>query len=149
MGDRLMSVDPDRVHRALADQLRANVSAGVTVYPWPASNPVWPALQVIPEGDYLGYFQSMGPDGSADMRVRIRIEVDAVDDESVFVKMCRYLAAGTGHESSVPNAVLVDRTLGGCVADAVPLIAEWPNPEAEPHVAYVPVQIILNKEGVG
>lgn len=140
-----MSLDVDRIHRAVAAQLRANIMRDVNVYPWPAAAPVYPAVSIVPDPDYLDYVSTMGGNGRADMRVSIRVEVDALDDESVFVQMARFLSAGDEFGSSIFDAIMVDRTLGGAVENCALLSATW-SPD-EPQMAVFPLTILVRKEG--
>ena len=101
-------------------------------------------MTVIAAPDYIDYAETYGSNGLAIVRVRIKIEVDSADLESVSLKVARFLSTGP---SSVIEAVMSDRTLNGAVGDAIALNVEWPNHQEEPWIAYVPVQILVNKQG--
>lgn len=142
-----MSVDLEAIHRALAAQIRANVAEDTNVYPFPMAGRMPPCITVYPAaGTYLDYWKTFGPNGDADMMVRLKVEVDAAEGESSGIKMCRYLGVGVGNTSSVIDAVMADRTLGGTVDSAVILTAEWADPDTDPGVAWFDVSIILSKQ---
>ena len=133
------------IHNALADQIRVGIDRQTNVYPFPNGSYNTPAVTVHsdPSG-YISYWGTFGPNGDADILLRLKIEVDAADVESMCIKIADYLSVGTGNDSSIVDAVMADRTLGGVVGDCVILTAEW-DTENEPFVAYLPVQIILRK----
>lgn len=135
----------ETIHRALATQLKANILRDTNTDPFPIGilNP--PCITVYPDsGKYLDYWKTFGPNGNTDLMLRLKLEVRA-DDESVFIKIADYLSAGTGFDSSIMDAVMADRTLGGTVEDAVVLEAYW-DAENDPSVAWLTVSIILKKQ---
>ena len=143
-----MSLDLDAIHRGIADQLRLNMAADVNVYPWPVAAPMLDALTLEPDNDYLAYFATFGADGLTDLQIRIRVELDALDDESLFVKMARFLSSGADFPSSIPDAIMQDPTIGGLVQNCVPLSAQWGiDGDLGPAVAFVPLSIIVKKSG--
>jgi hypothetical protein len=133
------------IHVALADQIRAGIDRQTNVYEFPngSYNPPSVTVHSDPSG-YISYWGTFGPNGDADILLRLKIEVDAGDLASVCIKIADYLSVGTDNGSSIVDAVMADRTLGGVVGDCVILTAEW-DTENEPFVAYLPVQIILRK----
>jgi hypothetical protein len=141
-----MAVDLEAIHRAAAAQLSEHLDRETNVVAFPTGSVIPPQITVHSDtAGYLAYFGTMGPDGEADLMLRLKIEVEAVDVESVCLKMCAYLGIVTGNGSSVPDAIHVDRTLGGTVADCVALTAEWDS-DGDPRTAWVPLRIILHKQ---
>ena len=132
------------IHNALADQIRAGVDRQTSVSAFPDGSTVYPCVTVHSDPEYISYWGTFGPNGDADLKLRIVIEVDAGDLTSICLKIADYLSVGTGNGSSIVDAVMGDRTLGGVVGDCVVLTAEWDS-ENEPAKAVLPVQIILRK----
>lgn len=132
------------IHRALADQLRANLARDTATNAFPIPPATYPCITVYPDPNgYISYHDTMGPNGYASVMVRLKLEVDS-DSESMFIKITDYLSVGTGFTSSIHDAVMADHTLGGVVTECVVLTAEW-DAENDPDVAWLPVQIILPK----
>lgn len=141
-----MALDLNAIHRALATQLRANIARDTDTNPFPIGAPSYPCITVYPDpSGYLTYLSTFAGNGYADLRVRLKLEVDS-DEESTFIKITDYLAAGTGFPSSIWDAIRIDKTLGGLVDDCYPSEAEW-DAENDPTVAWIPVQIIVKKAG--
>ncbi len=132
------------IHNALADQIRAGIDRQTNVSAFPDGSTIYPSVTVHSDPEYISYWGTFGPNGDADIKLRLVLEVDAGDMTSICLKMADYLSAGTGNESSVVDAVMADRTLGGVVGDCVVLNAEWDS-ENEPQKAVLPVLIILRK----
>jgi hypothetical protein len=142
-----MAVDLAAIHRAAATQIQNALTRLTNVYPFPQDTVVYPCVTVYPgAGEYIDYWKTMGPNGNADMMLRLKVEVDSESSEAVAVKICDYLSVGTGHTSSIVDAVMADRTLGGTVEDALVLSAEWVDPDSSRGVAWLPVSIILKKQ---
>lgn len=148
-----MADDFEQIHRALAEQIDVGINEDTTVYPFPIESPVKPCITVYPgAGKYVDYFTSHGPNGTADLYLRLKVEVDG-DGESIGMKICAYLSIGTGNGSSVPDAVhgtradgTSGRKLGGLVDDCVVLSADWADPDSDPGVAWLPVAVYLTKQ---
>jgi hypothetical protein len=132
------------IHNALADQIRAGIDRQTNVSAFPDGSTIFPSVTIHTAADYISYWGTFGPNGDADVQLRIVIEVDAGDLTSICLKIADYLSVGTGNESSVVDAVMADQTLGGVVGDCVVLTAEWDS-ENEPTKAVLPVWIILRK----
>ena len=145
MGDRVSGLDLKAVHEALADQIRDGIddATGFTVKAFPSTSPR-PAIEVWPDADYISFFETSGPTGLADVQLVIRIFLSAANPETEWLQVCRLLSAGTGFDSSIVDAVMADRTLGGAVADTFIGDARW---EPDDGAIDVPVQIQLNKVG--
>lgn len=141
-----MAVNLETIHRALAAQLVAHISRETNVSAFPDGSTTFPQITVHSDpGGYLAYIGTFGPNGEADLMLRLKLEVDAGDVESMCIKVAAYLSVGTGNGSSIPDAVMFDKTLGGVVGDCVTLTAEWDS-DGDPGVAWIPVQIILSKQ---
>lgn len=140
----MAGVDLEQIHRALAGQISEHIDRDTNVSAFPDGSTVFPSITVEPYGQYLDYFGTFGPNGNADMMVRLRIELMAGDLESVCIKMCDYLSVGTGNTSSVVDAIMFDRTLAGFVEDCVALTVEWSADDLT--TAFIPVGIILKKQ---
>ena len=136
------------IHVALAEQVRESIEGrGVNVYAWPQRSPANPSITVYPGTEYAAYVGTFGSAGLADIMLELVVEFASIDDESEFLLLSDLLSAGTGHAWSLFDAVHRDHTLGGVVADAVVLRAEWPADPEAPLQARLPVQIIVNKSG--
>lgn len=138
-----MALNLEAIHRALAAQIRAGIARDTNVYPFPVEDPQYPCVSIYP--DSIDYFTSFGPNGTADLNLRLKLEVSADSAESAAIKVCDYLSVGTGNGSSIIDAVHADRTLGGIVDDCVVREAEWPA-ESDLGLAWLPVLIFLTKQ---
>lgn len=138
-----MAVVLEVIHRALATQIANHLARDTNVYPFPVDLPVIPAISVHPaSGTYIDYFSTFGPNGTSDLKLRLKLEVDS-DAESVAIQICDYLSVGTDNNSSIVDAVHFDRTLGGAVDDTAVLTAEW---DVESSVVWIDVWILLTKQ---
>lgn len=146
-----LTADLEVIHRALASQIQAYLFANgrdTNVAPFPSGVLVAPSITIHSDpSTYIKYWETSGPNGVESMFLRVKIEVDAMESESVCMKMMDYLGVGTGNGSSVVDAIHSDRSLGGVVgANAcAALTAEWDS-ENDPTVAWIPVQILLTKQ---
>ena len=139
-----MAVDLNAIHRALAAKILVGMARDTNVNPFPVPPDIYPSITIYPGTPYLDFFSTFGPNGTADMKLRVKIEVDG-DAESCAIKLCAYLGIGDTNTSSVPDAINTPpRTLGGLVADCVALTAEW-DAEAATGTAWVDVLIYLSK----
>lgn len=144
-----MYVSPEQIHRALSDQLENSLEADYNHYPYPEQHPAIPAISIWPgDADYIAYYGTMGPDGTADMMLRIRADVGAIDSENIAIQMWELHAVGELARSSIVDAVNADPTLGGLVQNAKVLTSAWPIDDSETSgVAWWPVVIIFKKDG--
>lgn len=139
-----MAVDLNAIHRALAAKILAGLARDTNVQSFPIPPDIFPSITVYPGSPYLDFFTSFGPAGTADMKLRVKIEVEG-DAESMAIKICAYLGIGDTNTSSIPDAINTPpRTLGGLVADCVALSAEW-DAANEPGTAWVDVLVYLSK----
>jgi hypothetical protein len=133
------------IHEALADQIRAGIDRQTSVSAFPDGSTVFPSVTVHSDpGQYLNPYSTLGLSGTADISVRLKIEVDAVDIESACIKIADYLSMGSGNESSILDAILADETLGGLIEEMIHAPIEW-DTETNPFVAYIPLQLIVKK----
>lgn len=140
----MSGLDLEAIHTALADQIRAGIdSSGFTVTAFPSSV-TRPCIEIWPDADYVGVASTMGPDGVADVRLRVRVFLSGANPESEWLVMARLLSYGTGHASSIFTAINADPSLGGKVDSAKALFGQW-NPEDG--TVDIPVPVMVRKEG--
>lgn len=97
--------------------------ANVKWYPLPEGSPVaFPRISIEPDGEYIDYQQTLGTFGRT-VRYVIRLELDALEDETLAIMMDDYL--DPVGPSSIPTAINADKTLGGTVVDASPRTARY------------------------
>lgn len=148
----VVGADFQPIHEALATQIFNYVAAGgrqTNVKPFPDGGLNFPQITVHSDhGTYIDYWGTLGANGVASVFVRLKIELDSsAGPKSVCIAMLDYLSVGTGNPVSVIDAVHSDRSLGGTCGPnaAAALTAEWDS-DTEPNVAWIPVQILLNKQ---
>lgn len=146
-----MSLDLVAIRRAVADRIRSTAHAAkVDVQAYVQPQPMFPIIGVFPgTGDYVSYFETMGPNGEADVILELRTVVayGAIDSQILLDEM---LSSGTGQTKSIIDALMADRTLGGVVEDCVPLKSRTVTLGAENAGMFesvVPLRIITRKEG--
>lgn len=145
-----LDVTPEEIMSALAAQIDAGIEDDYNVYWFPLQNPPLPAITIWPGADtFVDYYTTMGPDGLADMMLRVRADVGAIDSENVALQMTRLHATGRNARSSIMEAVNRDPTLGGVVEHAKVLTSEWPIDDGETSsgIAWWPTRIIFKKDG--
>ncbi len=141
-----MALDLKAIHEALAGQIKAYLSDDWNVAPWPLSGKKGELIEVWPGSPYVGYFGSFGPNGHADVLLELRVYLPSADPATYGERTSRALSVGTGHGSSIPDAVMSDATLGGVVSSAKVLSAEW-SPSTDGDEIRIPVEIIAKKQG--
>lgn len=132
---------------ALKAQLDANlVGRQQNVYAYPVPTPKVPSITIEPDsGDFVDYFQTMGATGLSALRlVLVMNPGPSTDAQSMFIRLYDYLSAGTGNRSSVVDAVMADKSLGGVVDSCTVLRAEV---DVDSVTARLPVQILVRKVG--
>ena len=141
----MSGLDLKAVHEALAAQIRSRVAdAGkFTIGALPLTV-ARPSIEVWPDVDYVTYYETSGSAGLADVQLLVRVFLSGNNIETEWLTAMRLLSAGTGHSSSIVDAIMSDRTLGGVVADAFAGSARY-NPEEG--TIEIPVDIQLNKQG--
>lgn len=141
----MSGLDLKAVHEALANQISAGIAnvGSFTVQAFPSTSPR-PCIEVWPDSEYVNYHVTSGPAGLSDVSLVIRVYLSAANAESEWLIACRMISAGTGHGSSIYDAVMADRTLGGAVADIDTATARW---NAQEGTIDIPAAIQLNKIG--
>ncbi len=141
----MSGLDLAAIHTALADQIRSNVaiSGEFTVVPHPSTSDR-PAIEIHPGSPWVNYFDTSGADGVADVNLVIEVYQSRGNAESEHIERTQLASAGVGFSSSIVDAVMVDRSLNGAVADAVTL-----NVSVDPQngTISIPVAIMVNKIG--
>ena len=141
----MSGLDLAAIHKALADQIRANVaiSGAFTVVPFPSTT-ARPTIEIHPGSPWVNYFDTSGADGVSDVNLTIEVYQTRGNSESEHIERCALVSAGTGFASSIVDAVMTDRSLGGAVADAVTL-----NVSVDPEngTISIPVAIMVHKIG--
>lgn len=98
------------VRTAIYDQLRANLARETNV---DVDGQGMPAPRVVLElADPPEYFGTFGPNGVARVRMRLIVDPGGVDQSAV-IRLDDLLSVGTGNNSSVIDALMVDQTFGG------------------------------------
>jgi len=98
------------IRTAIYDQLRANLDREVNV---DVDGQGMPAPRVVLElDDPPAYFGTFGANGVARVRMRLTIDPGGVDQSAV-IRLDDLLSVGTGNNSSVIDALMVDQTFGG------------------------------------
>lgn len=122
----MSDLDLEAVHTALADQIRAGIAdAGrFTIKSHPAASDR-PVIEVWPDGDYIDPYGRSGPDDTSDVLLLVRVFLSGANPESEWMTVYRLLSHGTGHDSSIFNAVNADPTLGGVVHDTAIAAHRW------------------------
>jgi hypothetical protein len=143
-----LTLTPIRV--ALAEQIGHYLDdpANVTAYPGIIAD-AYPLIEVdFPDGDYVSYFETMGPNGNADILLEVNIWCSTgAGLESSAMQLDNYLSVGLYNNSSVVDAVMSDRTLGGLVSDCVALTAGDVGRFSDGFKGTVHVMIICPKVG--
>jgi hypothetical protein len=143
-------LDVVAIHEALAGQIRSNVARTATVRPFPQVGVSGvPVIFVVPDtGEYLTNYTTFGANGQAEMHVKIWVQATAADDESIYRIIAEYLSIGTGNQSSIADAVGLDRTLGGVVEDCYLGAARmFSLPPDGPVTGEIDVLILIRKQG--
>lgn len=132
---------PATVRAAIKSTLdAASISRALAIY---AYRPFWTADQFTQypcliigydtDTEYMGTF---GPHGLAELHLRLELRTESSDCISAEMAMDAFLAAGTGADSSVFDALLADPTFGGVVGSSIARTATPPRPLEESGVRY-------------
>lgn len=135
-----------QIRVALADQISNHLArpTNVTAY---VETDQYPLIELRPPaGDFISYFESMGSNGAADFLLDIHIFV-AGTGRSAQEALDDYLSVGEGNTSSVVDAVMSDKTLGGLVQTIRLLNATGYLRFPEGCSARLPCEIVLFKRG--
>ena len=144
-----MSFDLRAIHNGVADAIRGGVqrATGLDVKAFPFGSHDRPFIEIWPAPDYINYFLSMTSEGRGDINLLVHGELAVGDAETGFRWMTDLMSSGTGFDSSVPDALRADKTLGGVVEDCVPLEATWEVNDDGALVFEIPVRVIAKKTG--
>ena len=151
MGDRVTAPSAGGsiglIRKAVKAQIETNLNRETTVYAYGQAEQAYPCIEILPaQGEAVGYFKTFGDGGLGDLRLDLHIYTTAADPVSAQIALDDYLSIGGDNQSSVVDAILVDRTLGGVVEDCVPLVAIYGPLGANPATAVIPLQIIFRKD---
>jgi len=141
----------------------ATIRQGIATYLFGQLNPLQPTTVVInvftyaipgvpapsitlqpPAGDYVSYFETMGPKGETDVFLDAIVDTGATRSEDAQMLLDDVLGIAT--PLSIASAFWRDRTCGGVVASCVPLKSVGGN-EENGWVARVPLTILTRKGG--
>jgi len=116
-----MPLDPRAIATALANQIDANTSRALACYDLhPPTEPQYPCVVVQFAG--IGYHETMGGAVAGNVLARLDLEVvvlaQGTSDLDGQIAVLDMLSSGSGKPNSIIDAIEVDRTLGGAVADA-------------------------------
>jgi hypothetical protein len=116
----MATLDLRTVMTALANQIDANTSRALACYDLqPASVPQFPCAIVRPAGDFVAYHTSFGTDVLVDVQLEVVVMASGTSDIDSQIAVLDMLSAGAGKTSSIIDAIEVDRTLGGAVANTI------------------------------
>jgi hypothetical protein len=147
-----VSLDLDAILRALAAKIKANIADDWNVYAWPGTEaPTLPFIELRPGPGFLQPWGTMTSSGLAEISLVLHLEVAAGNAETAFKRICRALSVGTGHDTSLIDAVMLPpRTLGGLVEDMIAAppdaAVEWSD-EFPSTTADIPVRVYARKQG--
>jgi len=121
-----MSVDLQAIREALASQLRANISKNINCYSYDVGAGTFPAITIDAGSPYIAYHESFGDRALAGIELVLRITTTSADGASSWLLMDSLLSPGLVNTMSVLEAVELDSTLGGVVANV------WVSSASEP-----------------
>lgn len=145
-----MALDLQVIHEALANQIRnTDIKNTFNVFAFSEPGGTSPKIEVRPGIEYLEYFTTFGPDGTADLMLDLIVDLRGMTGEDRALWAWRLLSSGTSdggspQPTSLVDAVMSDKTLGGTVQDAVIMSAAWDDDNDQ---ITAPVRIILKKSG--
>ena len=142
-----MSVNLQAIREALAAQVRANVAKNINVYAYDTlSSGTFPAINVQATNPYVTYHESFGDRALAGVELVLEIITTSADGLSAHLLMDALLSPGLANSASVLEAVEVDPTLGGVVANCWASSVSAPRLDESGHlVAELQVHVIANK----
>jgi hypothetical protein len=106
------------LREALATQIRDNLERETTVKPYPDGKPTPPpSIVVHADPAYMDPWKTYGPGGEGLVRFVVELDPEGKDVESAHRRRDDYLSVGTGNNSSILDALMLDSTCGidGCV----------------------------------
>lgn len=142
-----MALTLSAIREAIGAQLRANLDREINVDVDGEGKPT-PVIRLeLQPSDPIDYWLSMnGSTGNGVAEVRFDLVVDpAGADQSSVRRLDDFLSVGTGNGSSVIDALLSDKTLGGVVETVhVSGVSEY---DAVNVTATLPLRVVCRKQG--
>lgn len=144
-----MSLKLSTVREAIGAQLRLNLDRETNVDIDGAGMPAPVVRLVLQPSDPIDYWLTMSPDGAevgglSEIRFDIIVDPGGVDQSSV-IRLDDYLSVGTGNASSIIDALLADKTLGGVVETIH--VSGVSGYDAVNVTATLPLQVVCRKQG--
>lgn len=139
--------DPEAIFDAIAARFDNNTIGVEAVYPFPSETPPFAALGLFPANDFIDYWGSFGDNRAGTLNLELRTVFSFGAEESMR-NLCRMLASGDGHDRSIIDVLLADRTLDGLVQDLIPRGAfiEGGGPDSPgTYIGVIPVQVIMKR----
>jgi len=141
-----MSVNLQAIREALAAQVRANVAKNINVYAYDVGAGTFPAILVQATNPYVTYHESFGDRALAGIELVLEIVTVSADGASAYLMMDALLSPGLANSASVLEAVEIDPTLGGVVANCWASSVSAPRFDEAGHlVAELQVHVLANK----
>jgi len=146
-----MALDLAAIHEALAAQVRAYIADDWNVAAYPMSGMERPLIEVWPGSEYVSPWETMSGTGIVAVGLRLVMTIGG-DWETDFLQITRALSIGTDNGTSLVDAVMSDKTLGGLVETMIAARPDSPmtwtpgNADALT-TAEVPVVVYVRKEG--
>jgi hypothetical protein len=139
-----MSLTLSTIRAAIGDQLRANLDREINVDVDGEGKPAPVVRLELDTSDPIDYWLSFGSAGITEVRFALVVDPAGVDQSSVR-RLDEFLSVGTGNDSSIIDALLADKTLGGVVETLhVAGVSEY-DPEAV--TAVLPLRVVCRKQG--
>lgn len=133
-----------QVREALATQIHEGTQRKVNVYWARVGSPDSPAVIIEPHPEmYLDYWKTFGPNGKADVMLKLYIEVRGQDGPAVAELIDQMISVGENEPLSIIDPILADKSLGGVVDDCLPTVVRAA--DEYDGLAEVDVQIIVTK----
>ncbi len=138
-----MGLTLSQIRTAIHDQLRANLSRDVNVDATGEGKPA-PVVRVqLRPSDPIDYWVTFGESGIAQAAFEVQV-IPANTDQSAVKRLDDFLSVGTGNGSSVVDALMADKTLGG-VAQTIQINSSSYDPDEI--TATFELTIVLKKSG--
>lgn len=142
-----MALTLSAIREAIGAQLRANLTREINVDVDGAGMPA-PVIRLeLAPSDPIDYWLTMnGSTGNGVAEVRFDLVVDVANvDQSAVQRLDDFLSVGTGNGSSIIDALLSDKTLGGVVETVhVSGVSEY---DAINVTATLPLRVVCRKSG--
>ena len=128
--------------------LRAGVARDVNVAEFPYSGKPAPLIEVAPDADWINYATTFGTDGLVDVQLVVRLVLDTANQQTALTQLSDFCSVGLGTPSSIPDAIMNNRTLSEVVQDCVVLEARWvEDSDTLGQIVEFPLRIIARKQG--